>query len=83
MISLVYQLIDSTSSVQSKCSCLIKSRFAKKYIELPTKKDLTTHYGIIPKFNALPKDHKSNLSVRPYIKLTSQTTFHNYYQHFK
>lgn len=77
-ISLSYELIndnttyiqlnnDPTFSIQNKCNSLIKTLYDDKYIEINTKKKLTSYNGIAPKFYTLPKIHKPTLSVRPIV----------------
>ncbi|XP_072400252.1 uncharacterized protein [Diabrotica undecimpunctata] len=56
---------DSNNTIQTKCNNLIKELCSSGQINDVTKKKLTGYKGVIPKFYALPKIHKQQLSVHP------------------
>ncbi|XP_050497247.1 uncharacterized protein LOC126878721 [Diabrotica virgifera virgifera] len=65
---------DPTNTVQTKCNNLIKELCSSGQIDDDTKKKLTGYKGVIPKFYALPKIHKPQLSVRPIVACIGSPT---------
>lgn len=72
-----YKLVnrDPTLTFQAKNNNYIKNLENLKFINIETKKLLTTYTSITPKLYGLPKVHKDNVPLRPIVSFINAPTY--------